>query len=94
MPAIVRKGDFCSGHDPGFPSRPNDEGSSDTFVNGLAVHCQGHHWSNHCKGSCHESSLSSGSSSFYINGKQVGRLGDPVACGSVCATGSFDTFCG
>lgn len=37
MPGIVRLGDVCSGHD-GFPSRPNNQASSDVFVNSIGVH--------------------------------------------------------
>jgi uncharacterized Zn-binding protein involved in type VI secretion len=38
--------------------------------------------------------LASGSSTVYVNGKQIGRVGDPVACGSSVATGSSNVFAG
>jgi uncharacterized Zn-binding protein involved in type VI secretion len=38
--------------------------------------------------------LASGSSSVFINGKEAGRVGDPVACGSSVATGSNNVFAG
>jgi len=38
--------------------------------------------------------LAAGSSTVYTNGKQQGRCGDPVACGSTVATCSEDTFAG
>jgi uncharacterized Zn-binding protein involved in type VI secretion len=38
--------------------------------------------------------LASGSSEVFVNGKQAGRIGDPVACGSFVAAGSPNVFCG
>ncbi len=94
MPAIVRLGDSCSGHGC-FPSRPNNEASSDVFINEIGAHRQGDGWSTHCCGpSCHSSTLASGSSTVYVNGKQLARIGDPVACGSVAAQGSGNVFAG
>ena len=92
MPAVVRLGDTCTGHGC-FDSRANDQGSGDTFVNGIPAHRQDDHWITHCCGSCHDSTLASGSPDTYVNGKQLGRVGDPIACGSACAVGSGDTFC-
>lgn len=95
MPAIARKGDTCTGHG-GWPSRACDGASSDVFVNGIEVHRQGDHWVTHCNAEpeCHDSTLSSGSSKVFINGKQCGRVGDPVACGSAIASGSSNVFAG
>jgi uncharacterized Zn-binding protein involved in type VI secretion len=94
MPAVVRLGDVCTGHGC-FGSRPNVQGSSDTFVNGLPVHRQTDGWASHCCGlPCHSSVLAAGSAVTYVNGLQLGRVGDPVACGSACATGSPDTSSG
>jgi uncharacterized Zn-binding protein involved in type VI secretion len=94
MQAIVTLGGTCTGHG-GFGSRPNDSASSDTFINNKPIHRQGDHWVTHCSGKpCHDSTLASGSSNLCVNGKAAGRVGDPIACGSVCATGSKDTFSG
>lgn len=96
MPAVTRLGDMGSGHGC-WPPRPNTEGSADVFVNGLPVHRQGDAWAAH---TCppipetHASVLASGSSTVFANGKQVGRIGDPVACGSSVATGSENVFAG
>jgi uncharacterized Zn-binding protein involved in type VI secretion len=30
----------------------------------------------------------------FVNGKQLGRIGDPVACGSAIASGSGNVFAG
>ena len=48
MTASVRFGDICSGHIPCYPSRPNDQGSPNVFVNGLPKHRLTDHWVVHC----------------------------------------------
>jgi uncharacterized Zn-binding protein involved in type VI secretion len=95
MPAVTRLGDKCSGHG-GWPARVSDSASGDVFVNGIAVHREGDHWVTHCNAepTCHDSTLASGSSKVFINGKQCGRVGDPVACGSKVAVGSGNVFAG
>lgn len=94
MPAVSYLGAICSGHSC-FPPRVNDEASGNVFVNGIGVHRASDHWVTHCCGDeCHDSALSAGSSSVYVNGLQMARIGDPVACGSVVAQGSDNVFCG
>lgn len=94
MPAVSRLGDTCTGHGC-FPPRPNDEASSNVFVNDIAVHRQSDHWVTHCCGSsCHDSNLAAGSATVYINNLQCSRIGDPVACGSAIAVGSGNVFAG
>jgi len=93
---VTRLSDFCSGHS-SFPSRPSSEGSGDVFVNGIGVHREGDAWSPHASPSPsppHSSVLAAGSSTVYVNGKQCGRIGDPVACGSVVVEGSPNVFAG
>ncbi len=95
MPAVSRLGDQCTGH-AGFPPRPSTSASPDVFVNGIAAHRQGDSWAVHCNPtpSCHGSSLQAGSSSVFVNGKALARIGDPVACGSSVAQGSPNVFAG
>lgn len=94
MPAVSRKGDVCSGHSC-FPPRPSTEGSSDVFVNGIGVHRQGDGWAVHtCGDNTHDGTLASGSSTVFANGLQIGRIADPISCGSVVAQGSEDVFAG
>lgn len=94
MPAVARFGDTCTGHGC-FPSRANDQASEDVFVNGLGAHRQGDHWQSHCCGpTCHDSTLAAGSSTVFVNGKPLGRIGDSVACGSAVASGSGTVFAG
>ena len=95
MGAAARFGDLCTGHD-GFPPRTCDAGSPNVFINGFAANRVGDHWVQHCNnsGSCHDSVLATGSSTVFINGIPAGRAGDLIACGSVIAQGSLDTFFG
>ena len=94
MPAVTRLGDQCTGHGC-FPPRPNDEASTNVFVNGLGVHRVGDHWVTHCCGPvCHDSTAASGSSTVFVNGKAMMRIGDSVACGSLVAQGSGNVFAG
>lgn len=96
MPAVTRQGDICTGHGC-WPSRPSVAGSPNVFVNGIPAHRQGDGWAAHtCPAipETHASVLASGSSTVYVNGKQLGRIGDPVACGSSVASGSGDVFAG
>lgn len=92
-PPVTRKGDMCTGHGC-FPSRPSNQGSPNVFVNTIPVHRESDSWSSHCCVSCHSSVLASGSSTVFVNGLEMGRIGDPVACGSNVATGSQNVFAG
>lgn len=88
MPDICLLGDEGTGHD-GYSPRPNAEGDDYMTVNGRIVHCEGHAWGEHCNsnGSCHTGVLERGSSYYTVNGAPVGRVSDPVDCGSKVATG-------
>lgn len=95
MAAVTRQGDSCTGHGP-WPPRASTGGSADVFANGIAVHRQGDGWAVHCDPApnCHSGSLASGSATVFVNGKQIGRVGDPVDCGSSVASGSGNVFAG
>ena len=94
MPAVTRLGDLCSGHGC-WPPRPNIEASPNVYVNGIPVHRETDAWGTHCcPPPCHGSILQSGSSAVYINDLECGRIGDPVACGSLVAQGSSNVFAG
>lgn len=61
------------------------------------MHRQGDAWAPHTCPTIpetHDSVLASGSSTVYVNGKQIGRIGDPVVCGSTVASGSANVFAG
>lgn len=95
MPAVTRLGDSCTGHG-AFPPRPSTSASPNVNVNGIPVHRQGDSWAVHCNPtpSCHGSALAAGSGTVNVNGKGIGRVGDPVACGSSVAAGSGNVFAG
>lgn len=95
MPAVSRLGDFDTGHGC-FPPRPNNSASGNVFTNGIATHRQDDGWHPHCcpNNGCHGSVTSSGSSSVFVNGRPIARIGDPVACGSTIAQGSGNVFAG
>lgn len=95
MPAVSRLGDTCTGHG-AWPPRPSTGASANVFVDGIAAHRQGDAWASHCNPtpSCHASVLAAGSASVFANGKQLARIGDPVACGSAVAQGSPTVFAG
>ncbi len=94
MPGVARLGDICSGHGC-WPPRPNDQASPDVYVNSINTHRESDHWIIHCcDDDCHDGALSRGSSTVFINGLPVARIGDPVSCGSSVAQGSSDVFAG
>ena len=92
MPAVTRLGDNCTGHGC-FPSRPSIEGSSTVKVDGKPVVCVDHAYDSHCCGiPCHGGRLSDGSPTVKIDGKKVGRIGDPIDCGSSVLEGSSTVY--
>ncbi len=98
MPGAARLADMCTGHSSCWPPRPNAEGSSNVIINGRPAHAQGHAWQVHCKTcgrkKCHGGALAAGSPTVFTNGRQQGRINDPVNCGSKVATGSSDVMVG
>ncbi len=96
MPAVCREEDTCTGHGC-WPPRPNSTWSGNVICNNKGVHRATDGWKPHTCPSIpetHGSELASGSSTVYANSLQVGRIGDPVACGSAVAKGSGNTFAG
>ncbi len=94
MPAVSRQGDLCSGHGP-FPPRPLVSGSGDVFINGIPAGRRNDPYGIHCSPKkCHGGSASAGSSTVFVNGRPLVRIGDAVSCGSVSAMGSPNVFAG
>lgn len=93
MASVTRLGDMCTGHG-SFPPRPCTSASSNVFINGKGAHREGDSWDTHCDSSpsCHDGVLSKGSSGVFVNGRQLGTVGDPISCGSVVAEGSTNVF--
>lgn len=94
MKAVCRLGDICTGHGC-WPSRANNSASPSVHADNLPVHRQGDSWEVHCcLAVCHDSTLLSGSGSVYVENRQLGRVTDPIACGSTVQTGSTTVFVG
>jgi len=95
MPAVHRHQDIGTGHGC-YPSRPNAEGSTNVFVNNKGAHTAGMAWEPHGCNVCapHSSVQATGSTTVFVNGKPLARIGDDVACGSKNATGSPNVFAG
>ncbi|MBX9761559.1 MAG: PAAR domain-containing protein [Pseudomonadaceae bacterium] len=96
MAAVTRLGDACTGHGC-WPARACTGASADVYINGIAAHRQGDAWAAHTCPSIpetHASVLATGSATVFANGKPLGRIGDPVACGSSVAAGSPNVFAG
>lgn len=91
MPAAARLGDMSAGHC--FEPRPNDQGSPNVFINGIAAHRVGDHWIAHtCGLITHDGVLAQGSPNIFVNGVALGRVGDQISCGDVIAQGSANVF--
>ena len=92
MPAAHRKTDICTGH-ACFPPRQNVQQSPNVVCNNLNWHRKDDSWQPHgCGNSSHSGKLAAGSPNVYVNNKQAARIGDPVDCGSACATGSGNVY--
>ena len=92
--AAARIYDTDTGHGC-WPTRPAVQGSPDVLVNNRPAHRANDMWSVHCcLNACHTGFLSSGSNSVFVNGRQQGRVNDPINCGGTVATGSQDVFIG
>ena len=90
MPAVTLQGHACTGHGC-YPPRTSVAGQAHFTVGGVPVHTQGDAWASHCctvdPYPCHAGQLASGSPRFTVAGQQIGRVGDPVDCGSQVAEG-------
>lgn len=94
MPPIARLTDIGSAHE-SWPDTDVIEGSYNTDVNSLPVHCVGHAIREHGSPSpspVHNRKLAEGSPNTDVNSRAVGRIGDPVDCGGLIVTGSPDTI--
>jgi hypothetical protein len=94
MPAAVRLGDTSTGDPCGAPARPNNMGCAISIINNKPIHCATHTWVKHaCPGDPpHDANTTAGSPDSFAESLPIARIGDPISCGSTCATGSPDTF--
>ena len=95
MQAVTRIGDEDVAHCSGMTRA---EGSSNVFVNGIAVSRQGDNNTGHllpgdpCPS--HSAPITTGSTTVFINGKGCGRIGDSITGCTSVAAGSSNVFAG
>ena len=92
---IARTTDPISPHSPCGPGQCG-VGSSKVLVENLMVYCVGHSTFPHGYVFCvpHVSVLTNGSSKVFVEGKQVGRVGDAHSCGVTIVSGSSKVMLG
>jgi len=94
MPGAAQHTNICTGHGC-FPPRPNNQASTNVFVNLLGWHRVGDTYEDHhCGKHWHGGFLADGSSTVFVNSKEAGRILDPVSCGSAVGRGSKNVFAG
>jgi uncharacterized Zn-binding protein involved in type VI secretion len=66
------------------------------MINGLPAHRLSDVWAFHGKpdNPSHDGVLSAGSSTVFVNGLPLGRIGDSISCGSFVNSGSPDVNAG
>ena len=97
MPAVTRIGDADVAHCSGMTRAA---GSPNVFANSIAVSRQGDNNTSHllppnvppCP--AHSAPIASGSSTVFVNGKGIGRVGDSIAGCTSVAAGSSNVFAG
>lgn len=94
----ARLSDIGSGHGCHFPPSPAIQGSADILINNRPAVRQGDAYAPHACPVCpqppHSRELSAGSPTVFFNGREAGRVGDPISCGGADATGSGDVIIG
>jgi uncharacterized Zn-binding protein involved in type VI secretion len=96
---VSRIGDTVSVHECGVVPTAST-GSGNVYTNNISTHRQGDTNTSHpyapvivgCP--AHATALSSGSSSVFVNDKQIARNGDSYGCGIVLTQGSGNVFAG
>jgi uncharacterized Zn-binding protein involved in type VI secretion len=98
MPAVTRQTDsFSTGHPCVSTSQLTDP-STDVFANGLGVERQGdpsveHYYKVGKNCVPHTVTITGGSSTVFVNGKPIARVGDAIDLGQI-TDGSGDVFAG
>lgn len=98
MPAVARQNDqFRTGH-AGDSVSSLTSPSTDVFANGIGVERKGDpsapHWiKNGRRWSIHTVNITGGSSTVFVNGKPIARVGDSIDNGAI-TKGSDDVFAG
>lgn len=98
MPAVTRYGDADVSHCSGMT---RDQYSPNVYANGIQVSRQGDHNTPHLKPvpgdpPCitHTAPITIGSTTVFVNGVGMGRVGDAITSCTSVAEGSPNVFCG
>ena len=95
MPAVTRIGDADVAHCSGMTRA---EGSGDVRVNDIGISRQGDNNTVHLKpgapGPSHSASITTGSTTVFVNDKGCGRVGDGITGCTSVAAGSENVFAG
>lgn len=99
MPAVALEAKPSTGHGCFPPTQAVGPYTTKSFFNGSAIQLKGKtKYAPHtCGQETHPSEgriTSSGSSTFFLEGKAVCRIGDDIACGDAIAGGSPSAFVG
>lgn len=98
MPPVTRKDvDATTGHDSYQPRPSTPNGSPDVIVNNHGVVRVTDGWPDHTDPGppdTHGATQSGGSTSVFVNGLALARIGDAISCGDACAAGSPDVIAG
>ena len=99
MPAISLEAQQSTGHGCFPPTAAAGPYTTKSFFNGKAIQLKGvtQYQPHTCGITTHDPSqrkVTSSSSTFYFEGKQVARIGDDIDCGDTIAEGSQDSFIG
>lgn len=75
------------------PTKP-DKWSPNVFAEGLNLVRVSDVWVKHCNVDCHVPVQTEGSSTVFVNGLPLARVGDSMNCGDEVATGAGTVFSG
>ena len=99
MPPVTRANlDASTGH-AGYVPRPNTpNGSTDVFVNGQGAVRDTDAWPDHTDPGPPDThsnvKQNSGSTTVFVNGLALARIGDSISCGDAVAAGSPNVISG
>lgn len=99
MPAIALEGQKSTGHSGFPPTQAVGPYTTKSFFNGKAIQLKDvtsyeSHTYSRISHSPEQRVVTEGSSTFFLEGKSVARIGDSIKCGDTIAQGSSNSFIG
>jgi uncharacterized Zn-binding protein involved in type VI secretion len=99
MPSIALESKVSTGHDCFPPVPAVGPYTTKSFINGLAIQLKDvtRYQPHTCGRTTHSGGtrlVIEGSSTFFLEGKAVARIGDSIACGDAVSEGSSNSFIG